>query len=249
MAKLFIICGHGAGDPGACGNGYQEAERVRTLAKRIKKFGGDSVKVGDTSKNWYKSKLVNKKNISSGSLVLELHMDSAAKSAKGAHIIIKSGMDVDKYDEALANYLAKEFPGRANKIVKRSDLANINRAATAGINYRLAECGFITNAEDAKKFNSEMDEIAKGILKCFGIKANDTPTSNDKTPESKEYKVKVTAKTLNVRAGAGVKYKAVDKVKKDDVYTIVAEQKNGSNTWGKLKSGAGWINLGYTKKI
>lgn len=248
MAKLFIICGHGAGDPGACGNGYQEAERVRTLAKRIKKLGGDSVKIGDTSKNWYKSRLVSKKNIPSGYLVLELHMDSAVKSAKGAHIIIKGGMDADKYDKALANYLSKEFPGRSNKIVKRSDLANINRAAAAGINYRLAECGFITNTGDIKKFSLEMDEIAKGILKCFGIKASDG--TSDKTPKkSKEYKVKVTTKTLNVRAGAGTKYKVVDKAKKDEIYTIVEEKTNGSNQWGKLKSGAGWIHLGYTKKI
>lgn len=71
MAKLFIICGHGAGDPGACGNGYQEAERVRALAERIKAFGGASVTVGDTSKNWYKSNMVNKKNIPAGSLVLD----------------------------------------------------------------------------------------------------------------------------------------------------------------------------------
>lgn len=249
MAKLFIICGHGAGDPGACGNGYQEAERVRTLAKRIKKFGGDSVKVGDTSKNWYKSRLVSKNNIPNGYLVLELHMDSAVKSAKGAHIIIKSGMNADKYDKALADYLAKVFPGRSNKIVKRSDLANINRAAAVGINYRLAECGFITNAGDIKKFNSEMDEIAKGILKCFGIKVSDTPTSSDKTSKKpKEYKVKVTSKTLNVRAGAGTKYKVVDKVKKDDVYTITEEKLNGANRWGKLKSEIGWIHLGYTKK-
>ena len=49
MAKLFVIAGHGAGDPGACGNGYQEAERVRALAKRIKEFGGNSVMLGDAN--------------------------------------------------------------------------------------------------------------------------------------------------------------------------------------------------------
>lgn len=32
MAKLFIICGHGAGDPGCCAGGYTEAERVRASA-------------------------------------------------------------------------------------------------------------------------------------------------------------------------------------------------------------------------
>ena len=170
MENLFIICGHGAGDPGASGNGYQEAERVRALANRIKHFGGSSVTIGNTSKNWYASNLVNNTNIPKGSLVLELHMDSnPSSSPKGAHIIIKSGFKADKYDNALAAFLAKTFPGRSDTIVGRSDLANPNRAAKAGINYRLAECGFISNAGDVQIFNSKMDEIAKGILKAFDI--------------------------------------------------------------------------------
>lgn len=175
MPNLFIICGHGAGDPGACGNGYKEADLVRALAKRIKHFGGSSVTVGNTSKNWYASNLVNNKNIPKGSLVLELHLDSAAASAKGAHVIIKKGLSADKYDKALAAFLAKMLPGRSNTIVSRSDLANLNRAANAGINYRLAECGFISNAGDMKIFNSKMDEIAKGILKAFGITPKEEP--------------------------------------------------------------------------
>ena len=44
---------------------------------------------------------------------------------------------------------------------------------------------------------------------------------------------------LNVRKGAGTKYPIVTTVKKGDVYTII--QKRGS--WGKLKSGIGWINI------
>lgn len=56
MARVFIIAGHGAGDPGAVGNGYQEAERVRALASRINALGGDSVMLGDTSRNWYADK-------------------------------------------------------------------------------------------------------------------------------------------------------------------------------------------------
>jgi len=59
------------------------------------------------------------------------------------------------------------------------------------------------------------------------------------------YKVKITADSLNVRAGAGTKYKSSMTVKKGEVYTII-EEKNG---WGKLKSGAGWISLKYTKKV
>lgn len=59
------------------------------------------------------------------------------------------------------------------------------------------------------------------------------------------YIVQITASTLNVRAGAGTGYKITTTVKKNQKYTIV-EEKNG---WGKLKSGAGWISLKYTKKV
>ena len=49
---------------------------------------------------------------------------------------------------------------------------------------------------------------------------------------------------LNVRSGAGTNYPVKTTVKKGEVYTIV--ETNGN--WGKLKSGAGWIHLGYTTK-
>lgn len=61
----------------------------------------------------------------------------------------------------------------------------------------------------------------------------------------KPYKVKVTATSLNVRAGAGTSYKVNTTVRKGEVYTIVAENGN----WGKLKSGAGWISLKYCSKL
>lgn len=60
-----------------------------------------------------------------------------------------------------------------------------------------------------------------------------------------EYKVKITANVLNVRAGAGATYKINTTVKKNQVFTII-ETKNG---WGKLKSGAGWIDLNYATKL
>lgn len=63
--------------------------------------------------------------------------------------------------------------------------------------------------------------------------------------QSKTYLVKITANTLNVRSGAGTSYKVNTTVKKNQIYTIV-EEKDG---WGRLKSGAGWIKLSYTKKI
>ena len=174
MAKLFVIAGHGAGDPGACGNGYSEAERVRALASRIKTYGGNSVTVGDTNRNWYADNGISKLNISKDYQILELHMDSGGSSARGGHVIINGRYNADKYDTALASMISSIFPGRAKTIVGRTDLANPNRAARKGYSYRLMECGFISNANDVNVFNSRIDDIAKGILSVFGIIANGT---------------------------------------------------------------------------
>ena len=75
--------------------------------------------------------------------------------------------------------------------------------------------------------------------KYFTYKAN--PVNTNDLP----YVVRITASSLNVRAGAGTTFKVNTVVHKNEAYTIV-EEKNG---WGKLKSGAGWISLKYTKKV
>ena len=64
-------------------------------------------------------------------------------------------------------------------------------------------------------------------------------------PDFTSYLVRITADILNVRAGAGTNYKITTQLKKNEIYTIIAE--NGK--WGKLKSGVGWIHLDYVKKI
>ena len=70
-------------------------------------------------------------------------------------------------------------------------------------------------------------------------------TATKPSTSFKSYKVQVNTNVLNVRNGAGASYKVNTRVKRGEVYTIVAE-KNG---WGKLKSRAGWIKLSYTKKV
>ena len=86
---------------------------------------------------------------------------------------------------------------------------------------------------------SKMDYI---ISEANKINSGNDP-KEDKEFES--YLVEVTVDVLNVRAGAGTNYKVNTTVKKGEVYTIVDQKDN----WGKLKSGAGWICLDYTKKV
>ena len=184
MAKLFVIAGHGAGDPGACAGGYKEADLVRQLAAKLQNRGGSEVQVGDTSVNWYASNYIGKGHCPSGVPVIELHMDSASASAKGGHVIIKSGFSADSYDNNLANFIGVMFPGRSEKIQKRSNLANVNRAARMGVNYRLLECCFISNESDRTKFINEMDKLADGILAAFGIGSNGSSTPS--TPSTSQ---------------------------------------------------------------
>ena len=202
-AKLFVICGHGAGDPGACAGGESEADLVRQLAKRIKARGGSAVQVGDTSVNWYASAYISKGKCPKGVPVVELHMDSAAASAKGGHVIIKSGLTADKYDKALEKFIKGFFPGRSITLSKRSDLANPNRAYAKGVNYRLVECGFISNASDRKKFVSQMDELADGILAAFGIKGSGSASSTDKPAASKPAKEPAKKYSLKIDGDPG----------------------------------------------
>ena len=77
-------------------------------------------------------------------------------------------------------------------------------------------------------------------------------TTTTSTTSALPYKVKVIDRTgLNVRKGAGVNNPIVTTIKYGEVYTVVEEVKVGSATWGKLKSGAGYINIGsnYVTKV
>lgn len=115
MVHLFIIAGHGAGDCGAIGYGYTEAERVRALASRLQALGGGNVTVADMNRNWYADNGIMSLNIPKDWQILELHMDSAGASAKGGHVIINSAYSADQYDTALASFIGSFFPGRAKK--------------------------------------------------------------------------------------------------------------------------------------
>ena len=80
--------------------------------------------------------------------------------------------------------------------------------------------------------------------------AQATTTESTPTNDYYPYLVKVKASALNVRTGVGKETKIVKVVKSGEVYTIVAEQKaSDGSLWGRLKSGAGWISLSYTKRV
>ena len=64
-------------------------------------------------------------------------------------------------------------------------------------------------------------------------------------PSEKSFRVQVATDELNVRTGPGTGYDIETVIRDRGVYTITST--NGD--WGKLKSGAGWISLAYTKRV
>lgn len=98
--------------------------------------------------------------------------------------------------------------------------------------------------KDKKEWQAFKDTV-KTIL-TTGTTNKELDTEEQKL---KPYLVKVVPKVLNVREGAGDKYKVVTTVKKNEIYTIVEEKVVDGLTWGKLKSGVGWISLRKTEKV
>ena len=84
---------------------------------------------------------------------------------------------------------------------------------------------------------------ATGFINLKYVKPYVEPTTG--TSKTVSYRVRITADSLNVRKEPNATAKITTTVAKGNVFTIV-EEKNG---WGKLKSGAGWINLSYTTKL
>lgn len=92
-----------------------------------------------------------------------------------------------------------------------------------------------------KKFNKNMDWFRDLLRK----KAGNVVTTTSPAFSMPAYKVKVTGSALNIRSLPSTSSKIVGCIRNYGVYTIVETKGN----WGKLKSGAGWICLDYTKRI
>lgn len=102
-----------------------------------------------------------------------------------------------------------------------------------GFHDNVKECTLLNNPSNLKKI---AEAKAKAIADYFGLTKS---ISNQVEATDTSFKVKIKVGELNYRAGAGINYKINGTVKKGEIYTIVAT----SGSWGKLKSGAGWINI------
>ena len=104
--------------------------------------------------------------------------------------------------------------------------------------------------KNEKGTNSICSPIHKKFLTIVKkVNVSGTSSKPAQTQKFFPYLVKITANFLNIRKGAGTDTPKVGHITDQGIYTIVEErQGSGATKWGKLKSGAGWISLDYTKK-
>ena len=180
--NILLICGHGAGDPGACAFNYQEATLVREIAPKLKNILSKyaNVSVFDTSKNMYKYlKAGNTFNFKKYDYVFEIHFNAAAQDFKGngkttgTEIHVHTSEKGTTVETAIVNNIAAL--GFKNRGVKtRSDLQNMNVCKKRqGVSYALIETCFIDDLDDIKLYMSKKDAvitaIANGIISGFGL--------------------------------------------------------------------------------
>lgn len=259
MAKHLIVCGHGAGDPGAGGNGINERDWTRNSLKPLMEKWARLLKSNtiefypvaqnmfmDTQKGWgaYAVK---------ADSVTEIHLDSASSTATGGHAIIHTSLSPDQYDLAIAQVINK-YVGwwgsvrGTQGINKRNNLLNCNVFVTrSGISYRLIELGFISNPTDVAKLQNNIDAVAKELVeaitgeKLAGSPAEPAPTPTPQPPkptpggftvEPWNRRQSVDVPVLNVRAAQTAESGIVGTLTQGQTFNATRICRNGQNVNG-----------------
>lgn len=255
MAKVFIGVGHGGADSGAVGKLVEKDVNLK-MAKACRdylKAHGVDVKISrECDENDPVGEEVKECNAFAPDLAIDVHNNSGGGDGFEVYHTVKGGKGAE---------LAKNIESEVKTIGQNSRGCKTKKNSRGTDYYafiRTTKCPavicegvFVDNAADAAQADTDAEckafgeAYARGILKTLGI-SQSTPTPKPTQESSNNgFLVRVTCAALNIRAGAGTEHKIVGCIRDKGTYTIVAT--NG--TWGKLKSGAGWISLNYTTRV
>lgn len=271
MGKVLLISGHGKNyngtyDPGACSIFGQEADYTRELVSLVYQSLGQAagVEVYDQGKNCYSySKAGQAPDYGAYDLVLEIHFNAKAKkdeAGDGRFTGIGAYVHPDNAGgRAIAEKIVDAVVGLGFgkwQIASSTGLLNLNKAQGAGTKYLLLETAFIDDGDDMRWYNTNKTVVAQAIAQVISKEIGSSGTVKLPEPEpSKPVSVpqdspsgtakvyvsgmyKVNDKDLNIRSGPGTGNKIVGSITDQGTYTITEM----SGSWGRLKSGAGWIN-------
>lgn len=217
-----------------------EARKVKDLAiTKLRALGHtvyDCTVENGKSQSDVLQQIIKKANSHKVDLDVSIHFNSGANDksgngkSTGTEVLVYSTTSKAKSyaERVLKNICELGFKNRGLKI--RTDLYVLRKATAPAL---LIECCFVDDKDDIKLYSAE--KMASAIVKGITGQSVVAPVVSDQPA----FKVKVKVDELNIRAGAGTNYSVIGTVTKGITYTIIDTVGN----WGKLKSGAGWINI------
>lgn len=257
--RINIHAGHNPDGKVACGaigliKESTEARNVKNKIISMLKSQGhivyDCTVDNGISQNDVLKKIVTKCNTNLVDLDVSIHFNSGANDKTGNGIttgtevfIYSSTSKAKKYAQNIVNSISSL--GFKNRGVKTSNsLYFLKNAKSPSV---LIECCFVDDNDDIKLYNADKmaQAIVKGITGLFpSIQSNSSVILNQTSNNT--YQVKL-LDNLNIRKTPNGTIVQVNGAKKGTIYTIVETQ----GSWGKLKSGAGWISVSdkYVKKV
>lgn len=168
--KIALDIGHASGT-GARGNGLEEhavaKEITRYLSGTLRLLGHtvtviDYPEVGNLCDLNATIREANRGDFDFG---ISIHCDcSDNPNAKGAHVCYMS-TGGKRLADAIAYRLCSLMPGRADKVVKRDNLAVLKQTKAVWV---LCECGFISNEHDAAYMRDVPQSISQQIVLGIG---------------------------------------------------------------------------------
>lgn len=270
--RLLVMAGHGRNsdgswDPGAVGNGYQEANLTRELRDLIKAAAdraGVPCDVAPDRNHYSYFKHGGTYDFSPYTYVLEVHFNASSKvdsagdgQMKGSMVYIDQSEKGHSVEDAILNNLYAIGSRQAwdgvvvtqRQESYKNGLMVQSKVRAQGVSHAVLETCFITDQDDMDWYLVNKSKIAQaviaGIQQGFGL---------NYTPSTKPYMVKVTPETipgkaLNIRQWPSTNAPITGQIRETMSLTIIEETSGkGAKRWGKLKSGAGWISLDYTSK-
>lgn len=219
---ITIHCMAGDLSVESCGNLFAKSSRQASSNYGIDSDGRIAMYVEEKDRSWCSS---NKSN-DHRAVTIEVANDGGAET--GWHISDKA------YNALIALLVDICKRNDIEKLLWKADKSLIGKVDKQNMTVHR---WFAAKACPGDYLYNLHGQIAKEVNEILGV--------IEKPKAEVAYKVKITASSLNVRRGPGTRYQIATTVKKNEVYTIVEENGN----WGKLKSGAGWIILNYTKKV
>lgn len=234
--------GHNRIVPGASGyfSEVEEDRKVKDLViTKLRQLGHtvyDCTDDAGTSQNQNLANIVAKCNAHKVDIDLSIHFNASGGAGYGVEAYTYDNLgSAYKTATALVNAISElGFRNRGAKVNK--DYYVVRKTVAPAI---LLECCFCDNAQDAAKYNAE--SMANAIVK--GLTGSSAPSVSAPTAAG-SFLVRVKG-DLNIRTGAGVAHNVVGCITDKGTYTIVETAKApDGGTWGRLKSGAGWINIG-----